>query len=266
MKNREFNNVNINVEFTETPNRQQLTSGDNVNTLFGKIKKWLTDLKAVAFSGSYNDLEDKPKSLPASGGNADTVNEHTVESDVPSNAVFTDTVYDDTAIQNKIGDIDISSFGDTVTGAISSIGASTGVYLYKPYDLSELVTNDAYTGSGSPYFQVRTYIFGKLAILQFVFYNVTLSSSASVKVTFDNTEEFYTEVFSKFNQIQIVLSPYVNISGPPTGSYYSANGNFIFTTNKGTTSSNFILKTPDIAEERTPSYPITTFCIGYMND
>ena len=60
MANREFNNVNINVEFNETANRQQLNSGENINTLFGKIKKWFTDLKSVAFSGSYNDLEDKP--------------------------------------------------------------------------------------------------------------------------------------------------------------------------------------------------------------
>lgn len=33
-----------------------------------------------------------PTSLPANGGNADTVNNHTVESDVPANAKFTDTV------------------------------------------------------------------------------------------------------------------------------------------------------------------------------
>lgn len=60
MANREFNNVNINVEFNETANRQQLSSGESINTLFGKIKKWLVDLKPVAFTGSYNDLDDKP--------------------------------------------------------------------------------------------------------------------------------------------------------------------------------------------------------------
>lgn len=50
----------INVEFTESPNRQELQSGEEIKTLFGKIKKWLTDLKPVAFSGSYNDLTDTP--------------------------------------------------------------------------------------------------------------------------------------------------------------------------------------------------------------
>lgn len=36
---------------------------------------------------------DIPSSLPANGGNADTVNGHTVAKDVPSNAKFTDTIY-----------------------------------------------------------------------------------------------------------------------------------------------------------------------------
>ncbi|ABX43305.1 phage upper tail fiber protein [Lachnoclostridium phytofermentans] len=40
-----------------------------------------------------SDITDLPESLPANGGNADTVNNHTVKSDVPSNAKFTDTVY-----------------------------------------------------------------------------------------------------------------------------------------------------------------------------
>lgn len=38
-------------------------------------------------------IKNKPTTMPADGGNSDTVNNHTVESDVPENAVFTDTVY-----------------------------------------------------------------------------------------------------------------------------------------------------------------------------
>ena len=37
------------------------------------LQQFVLKLKAVAFSGSYNDLSDKPTSLPANGGNADTV-------------------------------------------------------------------------------------------------------------------------------------------------------------------------------------------------
>ena len=46
----------------------------------------------------YAKTADIPTSLPANGGNADTVNNHTVKSDVPENAVFTDTVYDYSAL------------------------------------------------------------------------------------------------------------------------------------------------------------------------
>lgn len=53
----------INIEFAEASSRQSLNSGDEVKSLFGKLKKWLSDLKSVAFSGSYKDLIDKP-SIP----------------------------------------------------------------------------------------------------------------------------------------------------------------------------------------------------------
>ena len=42
-------------------------------------------------TGSDAYIKNKPTSLPANGGNANTVNNHTVQSDVPANAVFTDT-------------------------------------------------------------------------------------------------------------------------------------------------------------------------------
>ena len=49
------------------------------------------------------DISDFPESLPANGGNAETVNEHTVYSDVPENAVFTDTVYTHPAYTARTG-------------------------------------------------------------------------------------------------------------------------------------------------------------------
>lgn len=61
----------INVEFNEVSDRQEIQSGEEIKTLFGKLKKWLSDLKPIAFSGSYNDLSDTPSSLPADGGEAE---------------------------------------------------------------------------------------------------------------------------------------------------------------------------------------------------
>lgn len=40
-----------------------------------------------------SEISDFPSSLPANGGNASTVNGHTVDSDVPADAKFTDTIY-----------------------------------------------------------------------------------------------------------------------------------------------------------------------------
>lgn len=64
----------ISVEFEEATSRQSLNSGDKINTLWSKVKRWLSDLKAVAFSGSYNDLSDIPtipKLYNSTGTNTD---------------------------------------------------------------------------------------------------------------------------------------------------------------------------------------------------
>ena len=49
-----------NPAFTEASSRANIASGETLPTIFGKIKKFFTDLKTVAFSGSYNDLSNKP--------------------------------------------------------------------------------------------------------------------------------------------------------------------------------------------------------------
>ena len=51
---------NAQVTFTEAEERVNIESQETLATMFGKIKKWFTDLKTVAFSGSYNDLSNKP--------------------------------------------------------------------------------------------------------------------------------------------------------------------------------------------------------------
>lgn len=60
--------------FTQASTRENIASGNKLSVIFGKIMKWYTDLKAVAFSGSYDDLSDKP-SIPdavAVKGNAES--------------------------------------------------------------------------------------------------------------------------------------------------------------------------------------------------
>ena len=52
--------------FEEATNRSNIVSGETISVLFGKIKKFFTDLKTVAFTGSYADLEDKPSTATTS--------------------------------------------------------------------------------------------------------------------------------------------------------------------------------------------------------
>ena len=78
MAQKTFNNTKINVNFEETSSRQQINSGENISTLFGKIKKFFSDLKSVAFSGSYNDLSDTP-TIPSVGNGTITITQNGVE-------------------------------------------------------------------------------------------------------------------------------------------------------------------------------------------
>lgn len=51
------------ISFSAEHTRENISSTDTLYTIFGKIKKYFSDLKTVAFTGSYTDLSDKPVSL-----------------------------------------------------------------------------------------------------------------------------------------------------------------------------------------------------------
>lgn len=84
--NLDIHTANENIHFTEVE-REKLSgiaSGAEVNVQ----ADWnVTDTTSDAF------IKNKPTSMPANGGNSDTVNGHTVNSNVPENAKFTDTTY-----------------------------------------------------------------------------------------------------------------------------------------------------------------------------
>jgi len=77
MANKTINDVRINVKFDEYDNHiDNLVSKESLQISLGKIQKWKTDFHPVVWTGD-----------------ADTVNNHTVLTDVPADAVFTDTTY-----------------------------------------------------------------------------------------------------------------------------------------------------------------------------
>lgn len=64
----------MNPKFTEAKERKNLTSGEKIHLMLGKISRFFSDMKAIAFSGSYNDLVDKPK-IPTVLNNQTTTEE-----------------------------------------------------------------------------------------------------------------------------------------------------------------------------------------------
>lgn len=50
-----------NTEFTVADKRENIVSKEKMTKILGKIAKFFTDLKKVAFTGSYEDLTNKPK-------------------------------------------------------------------------------------------------------------------------------------------------------------------------------------------------------------
>lgn len=58
------------VTFTEAENLVNVTSGDTTATIAGKIRKFFSDLKTVAFSGKYSDLTGTPGEMTGATASA----------------------------------------------------------------------------------------------------------------------------------------------------------------------------------------------------
>lgn len=58
------------VMFKMAQEREMIESGERTSALFGKIARYLNDIKDIAYSAAYNDLTGTPESLPANGGTA----------------------------------------------------------------------------------------------------------------------------------------------------------------------------------------------------
>ena len=91
----------------------------NKKTLADKLSEIDTEI------GNKANKTELPTELPANGGNSATVNGHTVKSDVPENAVFTDTVYDDTEVKESIAKLssNLSDKQDLLTDSVTGIKA-----------------------------------------------------------------------------------------------------------------------------------------------
>lgn len=126
--------------FAAASSRENVKTGEKLSVLFGKIAKWFTDLKAVAFSGSYKDLSDKP-TIPDISGKQDKLtaganvmisgNVISAKDTTYSNVSTTATGLMTAADKKKLDGMDLSQYlplsGGVMTGNIDL--ASKGVDL-----------------------------------------------------------------------------------------------------------------------------------------
>lgn len=103
------------VAFTEASSRTNIATGESQSTLWGKVKKFFTDLKSVAFSGSYNDLDNKPLSVESSK----------VKYTLPDGTTKLTLTQ-----ESDVKDIGITFTSDTVSGNIAS-GETLAVMMKK---------------------------------------------------------------------------------------------------------------------------------------
>lgn len=98
------NAISVDTVFTEASTRANIASGDTLATIWGKIKKFFSDLKTVAFTGAYADLTGQP-TIPtdfvskANGGtfNGDiTINHGNTSTSVESQMVLGNNIADGT--------------------------------------------------------------------------------------------------------------------------------------------------------------------------
>lgn len=54
------NASNVTVTFTAAAARANITTGEKLSVILGKLAKWFADFNKVAFSGNYTDLSNKP--------------------------------------------------------------------------------------------------------------------------------------------------------------------------------------------------------------
>lgn len=112
-----------------------LSTNDFTNTLKSKLDNIQSGAEVnvqsdwdVTDTGSDAFIKHKPTHLPANGGNSATVNGHTVQSDVPPNAKFTDTVY---VHPSNDGNKHVPANGTTNSGKFLRATATAGTYRWE---------------------------------------------------------------------------------------------------------------------------------------
>lgn len=134
-------------EFTEAKERKNLTSGEKIYLMLGKISKFFSDMKAIAFSGSYNDLVDKPK-IPTVLNNQTTTEEGYALDARQANPNIDGTLAKQVADLNGSLNNDINALNpsDSIKAYIKCYPGGNGEGWYR---FSEIIFNNTNVANGA---------------------------------------------------------------------------------------------------------------------
>lgn len=144
---------NVTNTITAASIRENLTTGEKLSTSLGKIAKWFSDLKTVAFSGSYNDLSD----IPTIGNGTITIKQAG-----SSKGTFT---------LNQTGDVTIElTDNNTDTKVTNTLATTTKAYVTG--------TTSASTNTGTQVFDTGVYLDTTAGKLTATTFNGSLTGNA----------------------------------------------------------------------------------------
>lgn len=138
---------NVTVTFTSASTRENVATGEKLSSILGKIAKYFADLKTVAFTGSYNDLTNKPAIPTVTNdltdelkANYDAAYTHSQAAHAPANAQA--NVIESIKVNGTAQTISSKSVNITVPTTVASLSDAAN-YALK----SDLVNVYKYQGS-----------------------------------------------------------------------------------------------------------------------
>lgn len=177
--------------FTIASSRTNISSGEKLSTIFGKIAKWFSDLKAVAFSGSYSDLSDKP-TIPAAANNGVL----TIKQNGTSNGTFsanqssdteinlTDTTYESKSAESGGTAVSLVTTGEKYAwnakqNALPTSGTPSSTFAINVSGTAKSVAVDTIGTSASTWLELGTFKFNQ---------NVAMFAGLTLSVEFRSND------------------------------------------------------------------------------
>lgn len=116
------------VAFSAASARENVKTGEKLSVIVGKIAKWFADLKTVAFTGSYNDLANKP-TIPDISGKQDKLTAGTNITISGNTISAKDTTYTSKSAVSGGKDVSLVTTGEKAiwNAKTSNVGTITGI-------------------------------------------------------------------------------------------------------------------------------------------